>query len=163
MGLSSRADGWFNFSQMEGLVYGVHINDDCLGQRKTIGKISSEKRFKTRQLSVVFPIALSCRKLKHVDHSSSWGGIYWINWNWEGKFKIFHLQYPNYIVFLCSRKAKNLLVIKVICINFELIAGRKVNFDKSSVSRVNISKDRMRILAISKGYKAAEIPFPYLG
>lgn len=65
----------------------------------------------------------------------------------RNKVKVSHLQYADDTVFVSSGEVLNVLAMKRILNNFELLSGLKVNFQKSSIMGINIERDRPERIA----------------
>ncbi|KAL8521044.1 hypothetical protein ACS0TY_011549 [Phlomoides rotata] len=74
-----------------------------------------------------------------------------------------HLQFADDTIFLGDATIENARTIKRILRNLELLSGLKVNFDKCSVSGINVEGDRLAEISGILGCNVASIPFSYLG
>lgn len=74
---------------------------------------------------------------------------------------ISHLQFIGDTVVLAN--PSDIINVKHIIQNFELILGFKVNWRKSSITRVNVDSSLLQSLANLLGYSVAEWPLKYLG
>lgn len=81
----------------------------------------------------------------------------------RNKVRISHIQYADDIVFVGSGKDSNIVAMKRILKNFELLSGLKVNFQKCSLLGVNIDRARLEMMANSLGCYIGTIPFSFLG
>lgn len=66
-----------------------------------------------------------------------------------GKNKIFisHLQFTNHTILLGKDSMKNVKVIKSLLRLFEIASGLKANFHKSSIHRVNMNAQQLKVFA----------------
>lgn len=79
------------------------------------------------------------------------------------KVKVVLLQYADDTIFTCTGKMENVLVIKDILRNFELLSGLKVNFNKCSLVGLNTSREIIQQMADALGCEVGQVPFSYLG
>lgn len=54
-----------------------------------------------------------------------------------------HTQLADDTMLFCKPKASNVKAIKSLLLNFELISGLKVNFQKSKMSGINVDDERL--------------------
>jgi hypothetical protein len=59
--------------------------------------------------------------------------------------------------------ARQLFFLKALLRSFSDSTGLKVNYSKSQILPINVSQDRMEILANTLGCKIGSFPFMYLG
>jgi len=73
------------------------------------------------------------------------------------------LQYVDNTLIFLKVDLNELNILKDIFANFATSAGLRVNFRKSMMVPINVSKERLQILASSFGCAKGNLPFTYLG
>lgn len=81
----------------------------------------------------------------------------------KNELMITHLQYADDTLIFSDANIESLLNIKCVLILFQLASGLQVNFHKSSLMGLNISKTWLKEAASSLLCKEGCIPFTYLG
>jgi len=81
----------------------------------------------------------------------------------NGSVKVELLQYANDILFFYKPSYQNVLAVKAILRNFELVSGLRVNFHKSAVGAMGISQLDKCVYSKCLDYQQMELPFKYLG
>lgn len=79
------------------------------------------------------------------------------------RVKISHLQFVDDIIFVGEASSKNIIVLKSILRIFELWSGLKINFNKRSLSGINVHDTSLSEWAHSLNCKVTALPFKYLG
>lgn len=57
------------------------------------------------------------------------------------RVKVSHLQYADDTIFSCPGRMENVIAIKHILRNFELLSGLKVNFHKCEIMGINMESE----------------------
>lgn len=78
-------------------------------------------------------------------------------------FGLSHLQYADDIILFCKDDGKSIFNLKKLLRGFELLAGLKVNFFKSSLVGINIRKERVHSMVSKLWCKSSFLPMKYLG
>lgn len=73
------------------------------------------------------------------------------------------IQYANDTLIIMEGDTKQLFFLKSLLNNFSLCTGLKINFSKSMMVPINVSDERMEILAGTFGCSKGSLPFTYLG
>lgn len=73
------------------------------------------------------------------------------------------VQYADDTLLIMQADAKQLFCLKAILNSFAASTGLKVNFSKSSMVPINVSEEKMRVLASTFGCQIGCLPFTYLG
>jgi hypothetical protein len=73
------------------------------------------------------------------------------------------IQYVDDTLLILPAELDQVIAPKKALNNFSLSTGLKVNFHKSSMVPINVSSERISLLAESFGYQVASLPFTYLG
>lgn len=81
----------------------------------------------------------------------------------DHNIQVSHLQYADDTIFMCNASPANIMSIKRILKNFELLSGLKVNFQKCNLMGINIDRDCLEASASYLGCTVGEIPFSFLG
>lgn len=81
----------------------------------------------------------------------------------RNKVKVSHLQYADDTIFTCPAKMSNIIAIKHILRNFELVSGLKVNFQKCAILGINTDNLMVENMARYLLCVVGKIPFSYLG
>lgn len=82
---------------------------------------------------------------------------------WKNKIAVSHLQYADDTIFACPARVSNLVAIKQILRNFELVSGLKVNFNKCELMGLNVESQDIRNVAEYLQCKVSKNPLVYLG
>jgi len=81
----------------------------------------------------------------------------------EKNIEVNMLQFTNDTLFLSEAKTQNIMVIKSILRCFELAAGLKVNFIKSKIGGVGVTKNYLQRFSKMLNCDTMQLPFSYLG
>jgi len=81
----------------------------------------------------------------------------------EGDLVISHLQYVDDTLCIGKATVQNLWTLKAVLQGFELASGLKVNFSKSCLIGINVSRDFMLMACNFIGSCESTLPFKYLG
>lgn len=81
----------------------------------------------------------------------------------RNKVKVSHLQYADNTIFTCPAKMDNIVAIKQILRNFELVSGLKVNFHKCELLGINVDEPDLQRMADFTLSRVSKNPFSYLG
>lgn len=73
------------------------------------------------------------------------------------------VQYADDTLLVMQADAKQLFCLKAILNTFAASTGLCVNFHKSQILPINVSAEKMRILANTLGCRVGSLPFTYLG
>jgi hypothetical protein len=73
------------------------------------------------------------------------------------------VQYADDTLLIMQADARQLFFLKALLKSFLDSTGLKVNYSKSQILRINVSHDRMQILANTFGCQIGTFPFTYLG
>lgn len=73
------------------------------------------------------------------------------------------VQYADDTLLIMQADAKQLFCLKAILNTFASSTGLCVNFSKSLIVPINVSNEKMKILAGTLGYQVGSLPFTYLG
>jgi len=73
------------------------------------------------------------------------------------------IQYADDTLIVAEGDAKKLFFLKSILNTFSLSTGLKINFNKSMMTPINISEEKIQILARTFGCSIGNLPFTYLG
>ncbi|WMV11160.1 hypothetical protein MTR67_004545 [Solanum verrucosum] len=76
--------------------------------------------------------------------------------------EITHLQYADDTLVFCEVEAKQILILRVIFVIFEVVSGLHINWGKSFIYPIN-SVINIDVLASKLGGKVGELPTTYLG
>lgn len=76
---------------------------------------------------------------------------------------ISHLQYADDTILMGAATQENAVVIRRILSNMELLSGLRINFEKCSLTGVNVTDNKLLEMAGIIGCKLGTIPFYYLG
>lgn len=77
----------------------------------------------------------------------------------EKRVKISHLQYADDTIFTCPAKMENVVTIKHILRNFEMVSGLKVNFHKCELLGINVERLELQSMADYSACKVSNNPF----
>ncbi|XP_058727023.1 uncharacterized protein LOC131598440 [Vicia villosa] len=80
-----------------------------------------------------------------------------------GEKRFFHLQYADDTMIISEKRWSNIRTLKAILLLFETMSGLKVNFQKSSITGINVSQDWIIEAANILHCKVGAVPFTYLG
>jgi hypothetical protein len=73
------------------------------------------------------------------------------------------VQYADDTLLIMQADARQLFCLKAVLNTFAASTGLSVNFSKSIIVPINVSEEKMRILACTLGYQVGSLPFTYLG
>lgn len=73
------------------------------------------------------------------------------------------VQYADDTLLVMQADARQLFFLKALLHSFSESAGLKVNYAKSQILPLNVSSEKMEILANTLGYRIGSLPFTYLG
>ena len=81
----------------------------------------------------------------------------------RGRIRVSHLQFANDTIFFSKAYMEELQNLKLIMLVFEKLSGLKINLDKSTLSKINISQGLIISLASMLEQKVLDWPWTYLG
>lgn len=73
------------------------------------------------------------------------------------------VQYADYTLLIMQADARQLFCLKAILNSFASSTGLAVNFSKSLLVPINVSSEKMKVLAGTLGCQIGSFPFTYLG
>lgn len=79
------------------------------------------------------------------------------------RVEVSHIQYADDTLFMVEGNKENVEALRWLLMNFELVSGLSVNFDKSVAFGVNIERDRLENMVEGWGCRVEKLPIPYLG
>jgi hypothetical protein len=77
--------------------------------------------------------------------------------------EILVVQYADDTLIIMEGDAKQLFFLKALINSFNMSTGLKVNFSESMMVPINVSDDRLDILAATFGCSKGSLPFTYVG
>jgi len=80
-----------------------------------------------------------------------------------GEVRLTHLQFADDTIIIGEKSWRNVRTMRALLLLFEEILGLKVNFNKSMLTGVNISKSWLSEAALVMNCRRGTIPFVYLG
>ncbi|KAL8489976.1 hypothetical protein ACS0TY_025756 [Phlomoides rotata] len=81
----------------------------------------------------------------------------------KDKIRVSHLQFADDTIIMGASDNENAWTMKRVLCHMEALSGLKINFDKCSISGINVEDERLQEVANILGCRVGGIPFSYLG